>query len=179
MHRALLFHPGRMHRFGRRRMVIDDGGRDRRSAETTLVADQTGADAKVHDSKAHQDRASDAGGMERHAKAEASGKNQRDARRHKVADGGQRERHPGKEAAPAADHAHRDSKVPEARAPEAKAQDVRTEAKGPKAADSRHDDKHPQKRAGADNPPHQAKARSHAAEKSRVAERGDASGKKL
>jgi hypothetical protein len=86
MHRAVLFHPSRMHRFGRRRMVVDANGPDKHTgSEIVHVAGQ--ADAKPAD-------------VEKHAKAEASDKTRRDVMRHKMADTGPSEKHPrpGKEA---------------------------------------------------------------------------------
>jgi hypothetical protein len=122
MHRAVLMHPGRMHRFGgRRRMVLDAGGPGR-PAKTAMVADQTGA------------KAAEAGGAEKRAKAEASYWNRRDAR-HDVADARRQDKRPGKEASVNnAGEARRNGKT--------------SDAKAPKVADSkRADDRHPQKHA--------------------------------
>jgi hypothetical protein len=58
MHRAMVFHPGRMHRFGRRRMVVDVGGHNRRASAETVPENQA----------------------EKYAKAEASGKSRRGSR---------------------------------------------------------------------------------------------------
>jgi hypothetical protein len=140
MHRASLFHPPRMHRFGRRRMVVDANSPDKHTgAEMVHVAGQ--ADAKPAD-------------VEKHAKAEASDKIRRDAMRQKAADTGPSEKHshPGKEASPST---------------EAKWNARGQDAKGQRVADR----KHPLKRTAAENPEHQAKA------KSRVVDREEASDK--
>ncbi len=140
MHRALLWHPGRMHRLGRRRMVVDAGSSDK-GASTEIVravADQR--DTKVAD-------------VEKHAKAEASDKNRRESKWHKVTDAGNSEKHPGKEAPPSTDATRRNAKGPD--------------AKGPKVAES----KHPHKRAAAESPDHQAKS------KNRIADHDEASDK--
>jgi hypothetical protein len=141
MHRALVFHGGRMHRFGRRRMIVEFIPGKQASA------DQTGAGIAL--------AADYAGG---NAKAEASAKSRGEAGQHKVADAAHPEKrqptpgkgaNPGKEAAPSADRAQRTA----AKAPEAKGQEARVQTKAQKVADG----KHPQKHA-ADAPEHQAKA---------------------
>jgi hypothetical protein len=119
MHRALLFHGGRMHRFGRRRMIVIVSGPEKHaSAETGVVADQTGETAK----------------------AEASNTNRHDARQHKVADAGhpdKRQSNLGKEAAQSGDRAQR------TRAQEAKGHhEAKDPTKAQKVADSKHQQKH-------------------------------------
>jgi hypothetical protein len=145
-HRAMLFHPGRMHRFGRRRMVVETGSSNRRAeqeaVETARVADHAGADA---------------GHVEKHTKAEASPQNRREVGRTKTAiAGGRPEKHPGKgkeasrEAAASNGPAKRN----------ARAQDVHAA----KAVDSRRaDDKRQPKRVAAESPARQGKAKSHVA----------------
>jgi hypothetical protein len=165
MHRASLFHPGRMHRFVRRRMVVDAGSPDKgASTEIVRAADQSSAkvadvekhakaeasdkirrDVKVHDAKVAD--------VEKHAKAEASDKNRRESGWHKAADAGSSEKHPGKEATLSTGGTKRNARGPD--------------AKGQKVAES----KHPHKRAAAEIPDHQAKS------KSRVADHEEASDK--
>jgi hypothetical protein len=173
MHRAMLFHPGRMHRYGRRRMAVETSGPDRRAdaeTETVMVAGQTGDDAKVSASispKRSATRISDAGnvteGAEKHAKAQTSDKNRRDARRNKVADTGHPEKHPGtgkKEASVNADQTPRNG-------------DVRL-LKVLSLGDRRHaDDRHSQRRTAADGSTHRAKAKSHVADRQDASDKND------
>jgi hypothetical protein len=162
---SFMMHP-RMHRFGRRRMVVDSGTPNRRADAVTLpVAGQAVAEAKP----------ADTGNIGKHAKAEASAQNRRDARREKMADGRPAEKHPAHDDPVNTGRAQRDAKVPpvstaevsapqvkapHVNAPEAKAAEIKAPAlKPPKAAESRHaDDRHPQKHA-AETPAHQAKAK--------------------
>jgi hypothetical protein len=124
MHRAVLVHGGRMHRFGRRRMIVIIGGPEKHASMET-VTDQSDAAAK----------------------AQASGKNRRDAKpRNVAADAGHTEKSARKEASQNANRAQHSAKAPE--------------AKAQKIADS----KHPQKRA-ADAKASQAKAKSHVADR--------------
>jgi hypothetical protein len=172
MHRAMLFHP-RMHRFGRRRMVVESSGPDRRAdakTEAVMVALRTGGDAKVPanlPAKRSATRISDEGnvveGAEKHANALASDKKRRDARRNKVADTGRPEKHPGtgkKEASVNADRALRNAK--------------RQDLKESNVADPRHaDDSRSQRRTAADSSTHRAKARSHVAERQDASDKND------
>lgn len=167
MHRAAMFRPWRMHRFGRRRMVVDTGSTDRHEgAETVVMADRTDGDAKasIKASTKAVVRIFDTENAERRAKAEASDKNRRDARRDKMAETGRSERRFGKETSP---HDDGDKRI--ARTPDAKDQ---------KVADS----KNAQKRAAVETSKHQAKAAMDKAAKSKsgvhVADEPDASGKK-
>jgi hypothetical protein len=162
MHRAVLFH--RMHRFGRRRTVVETGGPDRRAdaeTEAVMVALQTRDDAKPLanlPAKTPANRTSDAGnvaeGAENHAEAQASDKNRRGARWNKVTDTGRPEMHPGtgkKEALVNAGQTPRNAK--------------RQDLKEPNAADRRHaGDTHSQVRTAADNSTHRAKAKSYVAD---------------
>jgi hypothetical protein len=164
MHRAMLYHP--RHRFGRRRMVVESSGPNRRAeaeTETVRVANRTGDNVSAKSSgKASAARISDAGnaaeGAEKHAKAQASVKFHRDLRLNKVADTGRAEKHPGtskKEASVNAEQTRRNAKRHE-----------------PKVADHRlADGEHSQRREATDSPVHRGKA------KSRVADRQDASDK--
>jgi hypothetical protein len=163
MHRAMLFHP-RMHRFGRRRMVVETRGPDRRAdaeTETVMAALQAGNAAEVtanFSAKTSATKSSDAGnvaeGAEKHAKAQASDRYRRDARRNKVADTERPEKHPGtgkKEASVKADQTPRKG-------------DLRL-LEVLSLGDRRHaDDKHSQRRAAADSSTHRAKAKSHVAD---------------
>jgi hypothetical protein len=160
--RSVMMHPGRMHRFGRRRMVVDGGMPNRRAdADTLQVIDQTVADAKL----------ADTGNIGKHAKAEASARNRRDARREKMADGGPAEKHPAHDDPVNSGRAQRDTKTSQVKAPQAKAQhDKAAAVKPPKAADDRHS----QKRA-VEAPAPQAKAKDGPGH--HVAERQDASDK--
>jgi hypothetical protein len=99
--------------------------------------------------------------VDKHAKAEA--------RQNTMAEAGRPEKRPGKDASPNADRAQR-----EASGPRAKASKV-----GSTVADGRRaDDKHPQKRAAADNAERQGKTASKTAKaKGHVADRQDASDK--
>jgi hypothetical protein len=164
MHRAVLYH-SRMHRFGRRRMIVETNGPDRRAdaeTETMVAALQAADDAEVS-AKTSATRISDpenaAEDAENHAKAQASDKNRRDAWRNSVADTGRPERHPGtgkKDASVNADHTPRNAK--------------RQDLKEPNVADRRHaEDRYSQRRAAADSSTHRAK--------SRVADHQDASDK--
>jgi hypothetical protein len=156
MHRALLFHGGRLHRFGRRRLIVEFSDPEKHaSAETVPVADQTGGNGK----------------------AEASNKNRGDAGQHKVADDGHAEKRQGnhgKEAAQGTDHAPRHAKAQEAKA---NGKETNGQTRPQKVADN----KHPQKRA-ADASKHQAKAgqakTAQAKAKGRVADHQDASSNK-
>ena len=136
MHRAVMFHGGRLHRFGRRRMIVVVSGPEKHaSAETVPSADQPGVSAK----------------------AEASDKNRHEAKQHdsvqhKVADAGNHEKHQGgrgKEAAPSADRVQRNAKAQEAKNKDAKSKDAKPQT----VASS----KPPQKHA-ADASEHLAKA---------------------
>jgi len=142
MHRAFLFHPARMHRFARRRMVADSSTLDRRAAAEILrVADQ--ADARLAD-------------VEKHTKTEASEKIRRDIMRHNVADTDPSEKHPrpGREATLST---------------EAKRNARGQDARGQKVADR----KHPQKRAVAEMPEHQAKAKSRFVDREEASDRNN------
>jgi hypothetical protein len=142
MHRAMVFHSGRMHRFGRRRMVVDAGVRDRRASLET-VDGQAGPI------------------VEKPVKAEASGKNRRDARR-------------GKQASANAERTHWDARH-DGKASDAKGSDAKgSNAKGPTVADSRHvDDRHGQKRGVAESSARQAKAKSHFAARADGSDKND------
>jgi hypothetical protein len=172
VHRAALFHPGRMmHRFGRRRMVVETSSPPRRAdsetvetVETVRVADQAGAETRSGPTTSHDD----AGHVERHVKAEASAKNRRDSRRNDAAQskvaarGGRPEKRPGKDAS-------RDASVSDETAKRnARAHDVNA----PRVVDrTRTDDRHQPKHAAADSGARQAKA-NQAKVKSRVADQG-------
>jgi hypothetical protein len=155
-----VFHGSRMHRFGRRRMIVVIGGMEKRADATGPTADQT----------------------ETTAKAEASGKNRRDAKPqsepHKVAaDAGHQEKRPSlhKEASQGAGKAQRDAKAPDVKAQEAKAPKVQQDTKAQdgkapqakvqqtKAQKVAADGKHPQKHA-ADAKASPAKAKNHVAD---------------
>jgi hypothetical protein len=116
MHRAVLFHGGRLHRFGRRRMIVIVNGTEKHaSAETAPFAGQDGASAK----------------------AEASDNNRRDAVQHKVSDAGNQEKRQtsqgkvsqskgsqSKEAAQSAGRVQRNATAPEAKGKSTKPQTV-------------------------------------------------------
>jgi hypothetical protein len=162
--RAFMVHPGRMHRYGRRRMFVDGGAPNHRAdAETLQVADQAGADAKLADTAT----------VDKQTKAEASARNRRDARHAKVA-GGHPDKRPDNEASATGGRTARDAKAPGIKAPGIKVPEMKAaEVKTPKDADSRHaDDRHPQKRA--ETP--RAKAKSQPSEH-HVAEHQDTAGK--
>jgi hypothetical protein len=190
MHKAVLFHGGRLHRFGRRRMIVIIGGGEKHaSADTVLVADQNGADAKAEasgrnrrdtktsdtktsdakssDAKSSNTKphnvAADAGHAEKNARKEASLSAERTRHRAKAADAKSSETKPSEAKA---------QKTQVAKAEVAKAQVVKTQAKSqetktPKVADSKHPQKHADAKAS------ESKA------KSRVADHQDASSKKL
>ncbi len=192
MHRAMMFHRGGMHRFGRRRMV-DAGSADRRTvAEAKMIADQL-ADAETSDAKAAKDsakvskvadikaagvRTADAGSVEKRAKADPSARNRRDSGRNRVAE--RPDQHPGKDAAKRAANKAPDAKEQKAakHVGDKHADDKRADGRhvDDKRAESRHaDDNRPQKRASTDTPARQRTAKGPA--KSRVADRADASGR--
>jgi hypothetical protein len=159
MHRALLFHPGRMHRFGRRRMVVDAGGRDRR-ASLDIVDSQANAV------------------VEKHVKAEASGENRRDARPGKEASASERThwdpRHDarGPNTKDVADGRHADGRHADGRHADGRHADDRHA--DDRHADDRHaDDRHRQKRTVAESSARQAKAKSHVADRADVSDRND------
>jgi hypothetical protein len=192
MHRAMMFHRGGMHRFGRRRMV-DAGSADRRTvAEAMMIADRL-ADAETSDVKAADVKAADvkadgvtiagAGSAEKRAKADAPARNRRDSGRNRVTE--RPDQHPGKDAA------KRAAKAPDAKEQKAAAKhaddkhaddkhadDKRADRRhvDDKRAESRHaNDNRPQKHAATDTAARQAKAKG--SPKSRLADHADASGK--
>jgi hypothetical protein len=162
VHRAVLVHGGRMHRFGRRRMIVVIGGPEKHaSADIVPAAGQTGADAK----------------------AEASGKNRRDAGQRKVAEGGDQAKRQvsqgkvnhGKEAAQSTDRTQRIAKAQDAKGKDTKGKDTKgkdtkeangKDTKAQKVAGSKHPLKH-----AADASERQAKPKA----KNRVADQQDAS----
>jgi hypothetical protein len=167
MHRAMVFHPGRMHRFGRRRMVVEAGGRDR-GASLEAVDGQAGAI------------------VEKHAKAEASGNNRRDARRGKEASvsaertrWGVRHDAKGSEAkgseAKGSEAKGSEAKGSEAKGSEAKGSEAKgSEAKGSNVADGRHvGDRRGQKHVVAESAARQAKAKSHVADRADAPDRNE------
>jgi hypothetical protein len=134
MHRAFLMHPGRMHRYGRRRIVVEIGRPDRRaSAESTVVAEEAGTKAVE--------------AAEKHVKGEASSKNRRDARRSRTADVERLEKHPGRESSLTGGGGRQDPKVADN-----------------KRADSKHAQKHAMNSASRQTKAARAKSNVHVAD---------------
>jgi len=158
-HRSAMFHGGRMHRFGRRRMFIVIGGLEKSTDTTELAAAQTETETA--------------------AKAEAFGKNRRDAKPHSdvkphkvAADAGHAEKKhteksPGsrKEASQSAGKAQRSAKA-EVKALEANAAKVQVaKAQVAKAQDAKSKDTRTKTAKAQDGKAQQAKVEQTKAQK--------------